>query len=244
MNQELVTEDFVAPTARVSRTAVIHPGVRIGAGVIIHDYVVIYSNTIIGDRVEIYDHCVLGKPPTSPGNVARRFKKRYSPLVVGAETILCPGVVLYAGTTVGEKCLLGDFCSIREECEIGDECLLSRNVTINYHTRVGSRTKVMDSTHLTGNMIVEEDVFISTLVSTTNDNLMGRAGYQEKRILGPHVCSGATVGAGASLLPGVEIGENAIVGAGSVVTRSIPPRKVALGSPARVVRDVPPEQWK
>ncbi len=235
---------FIHPTANVSKTAIVHEGVSIGAGVVIHDYVVIYPNTVIGDRVEVYDHCVLGKLPTSPGNVSRRFKKDYPALEIGSDTILCPGVVLYVGTRIGKECLLGDYCSIREECDVGDMCLLSRNVTINYHTKVGPRCKVMDSTHLTGNMIVEEDVFISTLVSTSNDNTMGRRAYAEAHIQGPHVHRGATIGAGASLLPGVHIGENAVIGAGSIVTRSIPACKVAMGTPARVVRDVPPDQRK
>jgi acetyltransferase-like isoleucine patch superfamily enzyme len=244
MEQDSLLESFIDPSARVSKTAIIHAGVRIGSDVIVHDYVVIYPNTVIGNRVEIYDHCVLGKPPTSPGNVSRRFKKQYPPLRIGDETILCPGVILYQGTTIGRQCLLGDFCSIREECEIGDRCLLSRNVTINYNTRIGPRTKVMDGTHLTGNMIIEEDVFISILVSTTNDNTMGRSNYQEEHIRGPHIHRGVTIGAAAVLLPNIEIGENAIVGAGSVVTRAVPPRKVVMGIPAQVTKDVPPEQWR
>lgn len=243
MNKTSV-EDFIDPTAQISPTAIIHKGVRIGAGVVIHDFVVIYPNTIIGDRVEIYDHCVLGKPPTSPGNVSRRFKSEYPPLEIGAETILCPGVVVYTGTKIGKQCLLGDFCSIREECVVGDMCLLSRNVSINYNTRIGPRTKVMDNTHLTGNMVIEEDVFISVLVSSTNDNAMGRQGYQDGQVQGPLIRRGATIGASAVLLPRVEVGENAIVAAGAVVSRSVPPRKVVMGVPARVVRDVPPEQWK
>jgi len=237
-------ESLISPAAQISITAIIHPGVQIGAEVVIHDFVVIYPNTIIRDRVEIFDHCVLGKPPTSPGNVSRHFKERYPPLEIGAETILCPGVVLYTGTKIGAKCLLGDFCSIREECEIGDMCLLSRNVTINYNTKIGPRTKVMDSTHLTGNMVIEEDVFISVLVSSTNDNTMGRSSYEEKNVQGPHIHRGVTIGAGAVLLPGVDIGENTIVAAGSVVTRSIPSGKIVMGIPARIVRDVPPEQYK
>jgi acetyltransferase-like isoleucine patch superfamily enzyme len=236
-------ESFVHPSARVATTAIIHEGVQIGAGAIIHDYVVIYPNTILGQRVEVYDHCVLGKPPTSPGNVSRRFKSAYGPLDIGADSILCPSVVLYVGTKIGEQCLLGDFCSIREECVIGDGCLISRNVTINYNTRVGPRTKVMDSTHLTGNMVVAEDVFISVLVSTTNDNTMGRRGYDDS-LQGPRIERGATIGAGASLLPGVVIGENSVVASGAVVTRSVPPHKVVMGVPARAVRDVPPEQWR
>ena len=235
---------FTDSTARVSSTAIIHQGVRLGAGVVIHDYVVIYPNTELRANVEVYDHCVLGKLPTSPGNVSRRLKGSYPPLTIGEDTILCPHVVVHAGTTIGAQCLLGDHCSIREECHVGDMCLLSRNVSINYHTSIGTRCKVMDGTHLTGNMTIEDDVFLSVLVSTTNDNSMGRMGYDEQRVRGPIIRRGASVGAAAVLLPGVEIGENAVVGAGSVVTRSVPAGMVVVGSPARVCREVPASQCK
>lgn len=244
MSDQNLVEGHIDSAARISKTAIIHNNVAIGAGVVIHDFVVIYPNTIIGDRVEIYDHSVLGKPPTSPGVTARRLMREYPPLQVGDDTILCPGVVLYTGTIIGKKCLLGDFCSIREGCEVGDMCLLSRNVTINYQTRIGPRTKVMDNTHLTGKMIIGEDVFISTMVATTNENSMERDEYDESLIQGPHIHRGATIGAGAILLPNIEIGENSVVGSGAVVTRSVPAGKVVIGIPARVVKDVPREQYK
>jgi acetyltransferase-like isoleucine patch superfamily enzyme len=96
----------------------------------------------------------------------------------------------------------------------------------------------MDLTHVTGNCIIGNDVFISALVSTVNDNKMGKEGYDEPSIIGPTLGNGVRVGAGAILLPGVRIGAGAIVGAGAVVTKDVPPRKVVMGIPARVVRDV------
>jgi acetyltransferase-like isoleucine patch superfamily enzyme len=116
-------------------------------------------------------------------------------------------------------------------------------VTINYNTTIGSRVKIMDNTHLTGNMTIEDDVFVSTLVSTTNDNSMGREAALKvppelRSRHGPIIRRHATIGQGACILPGIEIGENAMIGANSVVTGSIPARVLALGVPARIVRQL------
>ena len=96
----------------------------------------------------------------------------------------------------------------------------------------------MDNTHITGNMTIGNHVFISVLVATTNDNAMGRDGYSEEHVKGPVIHDNVTVGAAANILPNVEIGENSIVGAGSVVTKDVPASKVVMGVPAKVVRDV------
>lgn len=97
----------------------------------------------------------------------------------------------------------------------------------------------MDNTHITGNMVIEDHVFISTLVATTNDNAMGKGGiYDEEREKGPYIKQGATIGAAANILPGVVIGNDAVIGAGSVVTKDVPERKVVMGIPARIIKDV------
>ncbi|WP_347223661.1 DapH/DapD/GlmU-related protein, partial [Bacteroides congonensis] len=187
---------------------------------------------------EIYDHCVLGKLPTSPGITSRKLKVEYPKLIIGDNSILCPGVVLYAGTTIGCNNLLGDFCSIREECTVGSNCIISRNVSINYNTIIGDHTKIMDNTHITGNMKIGSHVFISVLVATTNDNTMGRIEYDEDHVQGATIGDHVTVGAAANILPGVNIGENAIIGASALVTKDVPANKVVMGVPARIVRDV------
>jgi acetyltransferase-like isoleucine patch superfamily enzyme len=119
-------------------------------------------------------------------------------------------------------------------------------VTVNYRTKIGSRVKVMDNSHLTGNALIEDDVFISTGVTTTNDNAMGRqppAGA-DWTAAGPTIRRFATIGQGACILPGVEIGQNAIVAAGAVVTRDVLPETVVMGVPARVVRKLKPEELR
>jgi len=229
---------LINSNSNIAKTAIIHENVIIEENVIIHDYVVIYPNTIIRKNVEIYDHCVLGKRPTSPGSTSRSLKDSYSNLVIGENSILCPSVVIYSGTTIGKNTLLGDFCSIREDCNIGDFCIISRNVSVNYNTKIGNRTKIMDNTHITGNMIIEDDVFISVLVSSTNDNTMGRESYSEDHVKGPYIKKGTTVGASAILLPNIVLGENSLIGAGSIVTKNVPDNELWMGSPAKFIRKI------
>lgn len=228
----------ISEKADIAQTAIIHDNVEIGADVIIHDYVVIYPNTIIGEGCEIYDHCVLGKLPTTPGITSRKIKDEYGSLSIGKNTILCPGVVLYTGSKIGNCNLLGDYCSIREECNVGDNCIISRNVSVNYNTTIGNNTKIMDNSHITGNMTIGNHVFISVLVATTNDNTMGREDYDEGHVQGAQIGDYVTIGAVANILPQVHIGTNVIVGASALVTKDIPDNKVVMGVPARIIRNV------
>lgn len=134
-----------------------------------------------------------------------------------------------------------DTACIRERCRIGSFCVIAQGVTINYNTTIGSHVRIMDNTHLTGNMVIEDRAFVGPLVSTANDNLMGRQQGQHE-LRGPIIRKSATVGQGACILPGVEVGENAIVGSSALVTKDVAPRTVVMGVPARFVRVVKPEE--
>ncbi len=228
----------ISKKAIVAKTAIIHDDVVIEDDVIIHDHVVIYPNTVVKAGTEIFDNCVLGKLPTSPGITSRQLKNEYETLVVGENCVLCPSVVLYAGSTFGHNNLFGDFCSVREECHVGNNCILSRNVSVNYNTVIGNDTKIMDNSHITGNMKIGNHVFISVLVATTNDNTMGREEYNPDHVYGAVIEDDVTIGAAANILPHVTVGKNAIVGAGAVVTKSVPENKVVMGCPAKIIRDV------
>lgn len=225
----------IGDNVRVDEFAVIRPGVRIGNDVVIHPHVVINEDVVIGDGVEIFPGAVLGKEPKGAGALARKpeFEKK---LVIGANCSIGPHAVIFYDVEIGSNTLIGDGASIREQCRIGSRCIISRYVTINYNTRIGDRTKVMDLTHITGNCIIGNDVFISLTIGMTNDNMVGMGKYEEEKIKGPTICDGAVIGAGATLLPGVLIGQKAIVGAGAVVTHDVPPGTVVMGMPARIKR--------
>lgn len=203
----------------------------------------IAEDTILGNNVTILPGSVLGRPPVSTNALARQSSSALPPLSVGDNCVLGVNVVLYRGTTIGKDCLLGDTACVREQVSVGDQCVIAMGVTINYNTTIGSRVKVMDNSHLTGNMVIEDDVFIAELVCTANDNSMGREVAfgvpPEKRLRkGPIIRRFATIGQGACLQPNIEIGENTIVASNAVVTKSMPPLVLAMGIPARIVRSL------
>jgi acetyltransferase-like isoleucine patch superfamily enzyme len=115
--------------------------------------------------------------------------------------------------------------------------VVGRGSSVDFDVTVGERVLIQTGVYITGGTVIEDDVFIGPGVITTNDHTMGRHARGE-RLLGPTLQRACRVGGGAVLVPGVEIGEEAYVAAGAVVTRNVPPRGVAIGVPARVVREV------
>jgi acetyltransferase-like isoleucine patch superfamily enzyme len=218
---------------------VVYPGAIIEEDVILGDGVVVHANVQIGRGTVVHDNAVLGRAPHVAGIIQRTPKRELSPLIIGRTCSIGAGTVLYIGTTIGDDTLIGDLASIREECKIGNHVVIGRGVMLNYNIQVRDRARIMDTSHFGGDALVEEDVFVGPHVCTANDNTIGlRAGVVRQ---GPHLCRGASIGIGAILLANVTIGEQAIIGAGALVTRDVPARKIAVGVPALVTGDVPPD---
>jgi acetyltransferase-like isoleucine patch superfamily enzyme len=131
---------------------------------------------------------------------------------------------------------------VRERVVVGDDVVIGRGSLVENDTTIGALTKIQADAYITAYSTLEDNVFIAPCVVTTNDNYMGRTEKRHAEIKGPTIRRGARIGGGAILLPGVEIGEEAFVGAGAVVVRDVPPRKLVVGNPARVLRDVPDDE--
>jgi acetyltransferase-like isoleucine patch superfamily enzyme len=202
---------------------------------------IVYPGTVVGDGCKILDYAVVGKQPTlSPRSTAKR--EELPPLVLGAGTIVSTGAVVFAGTTLGERVIVGDQACVRERCTIGDDVVVGRGSLVENDTSIGARTRIQANAYVTAYSLLEDDVFIAPCVITTNDNFMGRTEKRLELMKGPTIRRGASVGGGSVLLPGIEIGEEAFIGAGAVVLRDVPPRAVMVGSPARQIREVPDEE--
>ena len=207
----------------------------------VHPSAIVYDGTVLGEGVKVLEGAVVGKQPTlSPRSTAKRDP--LAPTVIGDGTIVSTGAIVFAGSTIGARVILGDQSCVRERVEIGDDVVLGRGSYVENDTTIGALTKIQAEAYITAYSTLEERVFIAPCVVTTNDNYMGRTEKRLSQMRGPTIRRGARIGGGAILCPGVEIGEEAFVGAGAVVTKDVPPRMLVVGNPARVLRGVPDEE--
>jgi UDP-2-acetamido-3-amino-2,3-dideoxy-glucuronate N-acetyltransferase len=216
--------------------------VRIGAGCRIGHQVVLHADTVIGDQVRIDDHATLGKLPMRAANSATTREQELPPLSLGAQCIVGTGVVVYRGAAIDERVLMADLCTVRENVRVGRGTIVGRGVTIENYCEVGRYCKLESECYLTAYSTLEDRVFVAPGVVTSNDNFVGRTAERFKHFKGVTVKRGGRLGAGSVILPGIVVGEDGLVAAGSVVTRDVPPRTIVLGSPARPWRPVPVEQ--
>lgn len=135
---------------------------------------------------------------------------------------------------IGKGTIVRDFVNLYG-CEIGKNCRIAAFVEIQRGVRVGNRCKIQAFAYLPTGVTIEDEVFIGPHVTFTNDKLPDlRASSWE--VVPTRVCRGAVIGAGATILCGVTIGERAVVGASAVVTRDVPPGATVVGNPARALR--------
>jgi acetyltransferase-like isoleucine patch superfamily enzyme len=198
--------------------------------------VTIHQDTTIGSGCVIEDGVVLGKRP----RLARHSQAaREDPggLVLAERVTVCAGAIVFAGARIASGAIIGDQAFVRERALIGERSVIGRGSVVDPGVIVGAGVRVQTDVYLTAATIVEDDVFVGPRVCTTNDDTMGRHG-PDHPLRGALLRRACRIGGGATLVPGVEIGEEAFVGAGAVVTRDVPARAIVLGVPARVVGSV------
>ena len=217
------------PVAHLGEGVVLAAGVHFGAFVVVHDH------TIIGEGCRIEDHAVLGKRPHLAAHSSAHGE--LGPLQLGPGVSVGAGAVLFAATSIDAGAILGDQSFVRERSAIGANTVIGRGSVVDNDVQIGERVHVQTDVYLTGHSVVEADVFVGPRVLTTNDDTMGRI-HPGAPMRGVTLRRACRVGAGAVLTPGVDVGEEAFVAAGALVTRDVPPRAVVMGVPARVVREV------
>jgi acetyltransferase-like isoleucine patch superfamily enzyme len=225
---------------------VLGDGVELPNSVVLGAHVVIHPGTVLGEECVIQDGAVLGKPP----KLARRSsapRDAPAPLVIGAGSAVCSGAVVCAGAQLGANVVIGDQAFVREGTTIGDDSVLGRGSAVENATAIGRRVRIQTLCYVTAHCVLEDDVFFGPGASTTNDDTMSRHG-PEYELRGATLRRACRIGGSAVLTPGVEVGEEAFVAAGAVVTKDVPPRGVVIGVPGRVVREVADadliERWR
>lgn len=143
----------------------------------------------------------------------------------------CKNPNIPATTNIWQFCVVFSNCTIGENCNICSHCLIENDIKIGNNVTIKCGVQIWDGIE------IEDDVFIGANVTFTNDKYP-KSKNPDWTLLRTKICKGASIGAGSTILPGITIGTNAIVGAGSVVTKSIPDNELWLGNPARFVRKI------
>ena len=239
MSQYIAESAEIGENCTIGYNVVILDKVRIGDGTYIGHNVVIHDGVIIGKNGYIDDGVILGRMPRSGASSRRKATLELPPLEIGDDCVIGVKAVIYTGVKIGNQVMVADMASVREQNTIGDRCIIGRLVMLEPKNQIGVHVVIETGSHICGDMIVEDHVFMASEISTSNGNYMGRGTGEYK---GPHIKMGARIASNCTLLPFIVIGEQAVIAAGSVVTRDVPEKKLVMGAPARVVRDVSVDQ--
>lgn len=241
-------EKYISDSAKIGKNfkcgygAVIQDDVTIGDNVQLGNYVIVYPSTQIGDGTSIQDYSVLGKLSRPGATSTIKAERHFSPLVIGQNCNIGTSVIIFEAASLANDITIGDGAFIRESCRISEFSLIGKGVVLENEISIGAHSKIQTNAYITAGTIIEDRVFIAPMVITTNDNFIGRTERRFALKKGPLFKKGARVGAGAIILPGIIVGKEAFIAAGSVVTKDVPDYKLAMGVPARVIRDVPEEE--
>jgi acetyltransferase-like isoleucine patch superfamily enzyme len=188
------------------------------------------ANVQIGQGADLQAPCIIGKAP-------RGAAEGELPLRIGSQATVRPFTTIYAGSVIGDRLQTGQGASIREDNVLGDDVSVGTNAVLEFGNRIGNRVRIHSGCFLEM-VTIEDDVFIGPNVVFTDDpHPMNCPSYKECKG-GAIVRRLARIGANSTILPGVEIGENALVGAGSVVVHDVPAGAVVVGCPAKVIKQV------
>ena len=217
-----------APGLVLSPTATVADDVEFGANVVVH------GDTVIGPGVVIQDGVVLGKAPRLSARSSTAAPVG-SPLVIEAGASVCAQAIVFAGARIGAGAIVGDQAYVRERSVIGAGSVIGRGASVDNDVVIGERVRIQSQVYVTAFSRIEDDVFVGPCAMTTNDDTMMRHD-KSYALAGATLRRACRIGGGAILTPGVEVGEEAYIAAGSVVTNDVPPRAVVIGVPGRVVR--------
>ncbi len=190
----------------------------------------IHPNVTIGRNAVIEDFVIIGVPP-------RGKKSGELATSIGDNAVIRSHTVIYAGNIIGDNFQTGHHVMVREENRIGNNVSIGTLSVIEHHVTIGSNVRIHTSAFVPETLILEDGCWLGPHVVITNA-LYPLSPNVKEELRGAIVKKNAKVGANATLLPGVTIGENSLIGAGAVVTKDVPPNNVAAGNPAKIINTI------
>jgi acetyltransferase-like isoleucine patch superfamily enzyme len=192
------------------------------------DSAIIYDNVSWEGRYTLGAFVIIGEP-------VKGVDVNPSTTRIGADALIRSHTIIYAGNQIGDHFQTGHGVLIREDNEIGDHVSVGSGSIVEHHVKIGNRVRLHSNVFVPEYSVLEDDCWLGPNVVLTNAKYPRSPGVKEQ-LTGPHIEQGVKIGANATILPGVRIGRDALIGAGSVVTKNIPAGTVALGNPAKVVK--------
>lgn len=189
-----------------------------------------YGINYLGPDAQIFEPVTLGFP--SRDNMQ---KTSFTGTTIGKNSVIRSGTILYCDVIIGDFFQTGHNVVIREETRIGDRVSIGTATVIDGHTTIGNDVNLQSRVYIPTNTRIGNHVFIGPNAIFTNDRYPPS---RNSKLSGPQVMDGAAIGANATILPGVCIGESALVAAGAIVTRDVPDHMMAIGAPAKI-RELP-----
>jgi len=237
---ELITEGG----CHIGVNTVLIGQVELGKNVTIANNSIIYGPVKIDQATYIGDHVIIGYPLRDQINKymdTRNLKDLYKAdgCTIGSEVVVRSGTVIYTNTKLGIQVKTGHNCLIREFTEIGDFTNIGTNTIIEGYSKIGSHISIQSCVFIPLYSTVEDNVFLGPNCKLTNDKYVNRKVYDLK---GPTIKKKASIGANAVIMPDTTVGEGAIIGAGAVVTKNVPPNTIWVGVPAKFLKKVP-DDW-
>ena len=212
------------------RNVYVSPKARLGRNVRVGDNTTIYDNVVIGDNSVICNDTVLGEPLAG---YYTESAYENPPTVLGEGALIRSHSIIYGGCTIGAGFNSGHRVTIREHTEIGAHCAVGTLCDIQGRVRIGSHTKLHSNVHISQTCSIGSYVFMFPFSVMTNDPVPPC-----NDVKGGQIGDFSVVGVHAVILPGIRVGKNCLIGANSVVRRSLPDFSLASGDPAKVLMDI------